>query len=70
MGKAAKQAKNKTLRIEGSKFNLKCDKLRVRRASDDAVITVDITNDDHWEKRLEVFCEGTDGYLCSTNYNY
>jgi len=70
MGKAAKQAKNKALHIayvSGSFYgNFNARKMTVRRDSDNALLTVDMMNDEHWKKRLEEFCKGTDGYL--SNY--
>ncbi len=38
-------------------------KLTIRRASDNSLLTVDVINDEHWKKRLEEFCKGTDGHI-------
>jgi hypothetical protein len=52
--------------VSGSYYgNFNATKMTVRRASDDALLTVDMMNDEHWKKRLEEFCNGTDGYLCN-----
>jgi hypothetical protein len=41
-------------------------KMTIRRASDNTLLTVDMINDENWKKKLEQFCKGTDGYL--SNY--
>ena len=52
--------------VSGSYYgNFNATKMTVRRASDDALLTLDMMNDEHWKKRLEEFCKGTDGYMCN-----
>jgi hypothetical protein len=53
--------------VSGSFYgNFNAAKITVRRLSDNALLIVDMMNDEHWKKRLEQFCKGTDGYL--SNY--
>ncbi len=37
-------------------------RMQIRRASEDKTIEIS-TQDDGWEKKLEDFCKGTDGYI-------
>jgi hypothetical protein len=61
------QEKNKALHtggVSGSFYgNFNAPKMTIRRSSDDALLTVDMMNDEDWKKRLEEFCKRTDGYL-------
>jgi hypothetical protein len=64
--KVNKLKRDEELHIGGVSGSFYVDfKIIVRRSSDDAVITIDTNKDKLWKKRLEVFCEGTDGYLCN-----
>ena len=46
-------------------LNMKGFEMTVRRASDDAELIVN-TNDEHYLKRLETFCTGSDFHVVNT----
>jgi len=54
--------------VSGSFYeNFNDCKITVRRASDNALLEVDMMNDEHCKKRLKDFCKGNDRYL--SNYH-
>jgi hypothetical protein len=54
------------LLVSGSFYGkIGATKITIRRASDDALLTVDLSTD-KGKQEAELFCKGTDGYL----YNY